>query len=106
MYPQIKFGISISYISVHDLNRTEGRDQGHSDPKNSTLQSATPMCTQTRSLRFLRQIIQEICSGHDYPRTEAGGQGKGQTDSKNGTRHLATERCTHIPNLGILPLII
>ena len=44
-------------------------------PKNGMWHSATPRCIHTPNLIFLCQIIQEICSGHDYSITEVRGQG-------------------------------
>ena len=83
MYPQIKFAISMSYsigeLPVHDLNRTEVKVTV--TLKQYATINITNVSPQTNS-RFLPQIIDEMCSGYDYSRTETRGQGQVHSDPK------------------------
>ena len=65
------------------LKTRSGQVYGHSDPVNSICHSTTLRYTHTQNLGFLSQIIQEICSGHDYLKTMPEVcQGQGQSDRK------------------------
>ena len=66
-------------------------------PKYGPRNFVIPRCIHTPNLRFLPQLILEICSGYNYSKNQVNGQGR--SDQKNGMWHSTIPGWINTPNL-------
>ena len=99
-----KFGIPFSKY-IGDMHQTQcsfwkqgQRSSSRSQrPKYGPRNFVIPRCIHTPNLRFLPQIILEICSRYNYSKNQVKGQGR--SDPKNGMWHSTIPGWINTPNL-------